>query len=80
MFDRGIEKYTIRDSSVLREKIKRKWLLAVRKLSSELLHWRVFLTADGSMALPALLQYLVQLCEAERGDGAVLCSIVCSRI
>lgn len=38
------------------------------------------MTADGSMALPALLQYLVQLCKAERGYGTLLCSIVCSRI
>lgn len=39
--------------------------MAVRKWSSELFHWWVFLTADGSMALPALLQYIVQLCETE---------------
>lgn len=65
---------------MLREKIKRKRPLAVRKLGSELLHWWVFLTADGSMALPALLQHLLQLSKAERGYGTVLCSIVCSRI
>lgn len=48
-------------------------MTAAKKSNCELLLWWVFRTADGSMALPALPPYAVQLCET---GFMVLSSIV----